>query len=131
VSGPKTLILITAVTSFGLIPAAGAAVINLGAAANARTLDVHVGDRLVLRLPANESTGYSWSIVEGGAPTLHLVSTNYVNGNPGGVPGASGSYVAHFTVRSAGRGKLSLVYVRHTHPATPPASRFAATIIAT
>jgi inhibitor of cysteine peptidase len=126
----KTLGLSIAVVALGLAPAAGAAVIKLGTSANAKTLHVHVGDRLVLTLPANSSTGYSWSIVQSGAPALHLVSASYMDGRPG-VPGAPGSYVARFTVRSAGRGKLSLTYVRHTHPATPPAARFAVSIVAT
>lgn len=109
--------------------AAGAAVVELGPKANGTTVRVHVGDRLVLRLPANASTGYSWSLTARGAPTLHLDSARYVAPAKPGLVGAPGAFVARFTAGAAGRARLTLVYIRHTRPATPPGSRFAATVV--
>ena len=39
----------------------GQAVMTLGETDNARTVEVHLGDEVVLRLYENASTGYSWS----------------------------------------------------------------------
>jgi predicted secreted protein len=112
-------------------PSGAAEVIALDAKANGKTVRAHVGDRIVLTLEANASTGYAWSAVSSGAPVLRLDSARYVPGSKPGLVGAPGRYVARFTVRAAGRARIELVYERHTQPKTPPAARFAVTIVST
>lgn len=108
---------------------AAAATVNIGPGANGTTIRVHTGDRLVVTLPANASTGYSWSVVSKRTPVVRLVSARYVAPKTA-LLGAPGRFVARFTVRTAGRTTLRLAYARHTHPATPPARRFAVTLVA-
>jgi inhibitor of cysteine peptidase len=110
---------------------AAAAVVPLNERSNGSTVRVHVGDTVVVTLVANASTGYAWKFTSTGGRVLHVVSARYVPpptkpGHP--LVGAPGKFVARLSVRNAGRAKLALAYVRHTHPATPPARRFAVTI---
>ena len=121
---------LVAAVALTLCAAANAAVIKLDAHANGKVVRVHVGDRIVLRLKANASTGFAWRLVSRGVPVLRLDSTRYVPGSKA-VLGSPGSYVARFTVRASGRAKVSLVYKRHTQPPTPPAARFALAVIST
>lgn len=113
-----------------LASAARAAVIGVGASADGKTLRAHVGDRIVVTLKANASTGYAWVPAAAGAPVLRLDAARYLPASSTGLVGAPGRYVARFTVRAAGRARIVLVYVRHTRPKTPPAGRFSLTIVA-
>jgi predicted secreted protein len=108
---------------------ASLAVVHLGAGANGKTVRVRVGGDVVLRLPANASTGYAWTFRARGAPVPRLLGSRYAPG-ASGLIGAPGSFVARFAVRGRGRAAVSLVYARDTHPATPPARRFRVTILA-
>ena len=114
--------------ALALTASASAAVIKLDAHVNGKTVRVHVGDRIVLTLKANASTGYRWRLVSRGVPVLRLDSARYVPGSKE-VLGSPGTYVARFTVRAAGRAKIRLVYVRQTQPPTPPAELFALTVV--
>lgn len=107
-----------------------AAVIRAGADANGRTIQVRTGDRLVVTLAANASTGYSWVAISSGAPVLRLESVRSVPPTTRRL-GAPGTYVARFAVRAAGRATIRLAYVRHTTPATPAAKTFVLRVVAT
>jgi len=115
-------------------PAAAAPVVTLTEHANRTTVAVHVGDRLVVRLPANASTGYEWRFTSTGGPLLRLLSARYLPApRKAGPPivGAPGTFIAQLAVQRIGRSALTLAYLRDTHPPTPPAQRFTVTIIAT
>jgi len=114
-----------------LAAAAHGAVIPLGGDANAKTIHARVGDRIVLTLKANASTGYAWSVSASGTPVVRLDSARYLPSTKPGLVGAPGRYVARFTVRAAGRCKIVLTYARHTRPATQPAQRLVVTVQAT
>lgn len=95
---------------------------------------VKVRDTLVITLPANASTGYSWRFKSQGGSLLKLLSARYVPAaSKAGPPrlGAPGKFVARLAVRSPGRASVSLVYARQTSPPSTPAGRFAVTVVIT
>ena len=111
-----------------LLLAATAPILHLGAAANGHTIHVKPRTAIVIRLQANASTGYAWQIVRSGAPVLRLQSHAYFAPKTNRL-GAAGRYVARLTAVAKGTAKLKLVYVRHTHPATPPARVYRLTVV--
>lgn len=114
--------------------AAGAAAIPLGQKANGRSAYAKVRDTLVITLPANASTGYSWRFVSQGGSLLQLPSARYMPAAPDAGaprPGAPGKHVARLAVRSPGRASVSPVYARQTNPPSTPAGRFAVTVVIT
>lgn len=132
-SRPRRAAAAAAATALVLAAAASAgSVVRLTAAASGTTVRVHVGDTIVLSLAANASTGYSWRVTSRAPRVLRLLSARYVPPRATSPPlvGAPGTYVARFAVAHAGRGTLALAYARTTHPATPPAKRFSAQIVA-
>jgi inhibitor of cysteine peptidase len=129
-----------------LLVAAGLAVAGVcwAAGASATAVDVVVTQRLagatvrlrpgaalLVRLPSNPSTGYSWAVRRRGGPVLSLLRTRYVPPPATHPPrvGVSGRYEARFRALRAGTARLLLVYRRHTTPATPPARRFALRVV--
>jgi predicted secreted protein len=109
--------------------AAVAAVVPLGERANGTTVRVRVGDVLVIRLPANASTGYAWAFTSTGRPVVRVVSSRYVPAKSRLV-GAPGTFVARIAVRAVGRRTLALAYRRTTRPPTPAARTFRVQVVA-
>ena len=79
-----------------------------------------VGQELVLKLPSNPSTGYRWSLAEGGAPVLANLGQPRYQAS-GTLPGAGG--VETWTLRAAqiGSQTLKFEYRRPWEKTVPPA----------
>jgi inhibitor of cysteine peptidase len=79
---------------------------------NNRRVTVNYGDTLIVRLPTNPSTGYSWSVAES-SPLVQFVGQSTGPGN--GVPGSPTTQALTFRVVGAGNvkaGRVILVYRR-------------------
>ena len=111
-----------------LLAAAAPVIVNVGASANGHTIHLKPRAALVVHLQSNPSTGYQWQVVKGGAPVLRLRSHTYVAPRTNRL-GAAGTYFVRFTAARTGVAKVKLVYVRHTHPATPPARTYTLTVV--
>jgi inhibitor of cysteine peptidase len=81
--------------------------------------------QLVLRLAANASTGYAWSVTQ--SANLRLVSHNYLW--PGGAPGAAGTQEYVFAPAGTGEARLALAYRRPWEAAAAPARAFTLAIL--
>ena len=81
------------------------------------SIEVGVGDRFVVALPATPSTGYTWTAA--GNPDVTFVSTRQVAG--GSQPGAAGTQELTFEGRRAGASQLVLMYARSFEKTDPPA----------
>ena len=79
---------------------------------------------LVVRLPANPSTGYSWRYVVAGDDVLRLDTINGVAPAPNGMVGVAGEEVWSFRAQGTGRAVLTYVYERSWEQNTPPAKIF-------
>jgi predicted secreted protein len=73
------------------------------------SLQVKVGDTIVVKLEANATTGYSWEFTPGS--TMEILSSEYREGtHPEGVVGAGGTQVLTVKVTSAGSSELTGTY---------------------
>ena len=79
---------------------------------------------LVVRLPANPSTGYSWRYVVAGDDVLRLETINGEAPAPNGMVGVAGEEVWSFRAQGAGRAVLTYVYERSWEQNVPPAKIF-------
>jgi len=95
--------------ALGVGVAMAARTVTVYAHANGKTINLKPGDKLVVRLAGNETTGYRWGIKSRPA-ALKLVSAKYVPSPPGRV-GEGGVKTFRFVARS-GSGDLKLVYKR-------------------
>jgi inhibitor of cysteine peptidase len=76
-----------------------------------RTAEPRVGERLVVRLPENPSTGFTWAIEETDRRLLALDGTDYAEPTEGFV-GARGLRSFTFTARQPGEVALKFKYWR-------------------
>ncbi|MFL5238989.1 MAG: protease inhibitor I42 family protein [Rhizomicrobium sp.] len=91
-------------------------------AESSHAVSLVLGQRLRVQLPAQAGTGYSWSIVSGANPMLHLngSAVTHVTDRPGG----SAMQVFRFTATAVGSGRLRIEYRRPWEHAVPAAKRF-------
>ena len=83
---------------------------------------------LVVRLPANPSTGYVWSYAVAGDDVLRLETVDGESAGANGMVGAPGEQVWSFRAQGAGRAVLTYVYARPWEKNTLPAKIFTLTV---
>ncbi len=88
---------------------------------NGSDIFVVQGDVVEVRLPANPSTGHSWSISANAPSVLRPAGDPKFDPAAGGKPGAAGTQTFGFRVVSGGGAFLQLVYGRPFDKDTPPA----------
>ncbi|HEY1434037.1 MAG TPA: protease inhibitor I42 family protein [Thermoanaerobaculia bacterium] len=82
------------------------------------------GEQLIVRLPSNPSTGFSW-VIAGNAPSvLRPVGEPKYEPPAKATPGAGGMQTFEFRVVSGGGAFLDLVYRRPSDKDAPPARRW-------
>lgn len=79
------------------------------------------GQPLVVRLPTNPSTGYSWSYTVKGDDVLRLDSVSGVSASANGMVGSPGEQVWSFRAQGTGHSVLTYVYTRAWEKTMPPA----------
>lgn len=84
--------------------------------------ELHVGDRLEVRLSAQLGSGWSWQPPASVGPTLRLVGNTQTTG---GTPSEGGTDLQVFAFEAAARGAFDLVfvYVRPFVSGDPPKKR--------
>ena len=104
--------------------------LKIGESANGKTIEVIVGQKLIIALKGNPTTGYSWRIkkIEGDAIT-QIGKVKYLpREHAPRMVGAGGIYIFTFRAQKVGVSKLLLVYKRAWEKSKPPARTFTATI---
>jgi inhibitor of cysteine peptidase len=88
------------------------------------------GGTLIVALPSNPSTGFSWSVGEQSSPRLELQGEpQYVPpGSTTPVVGAAGTQVFTFKAIAAGTATLTLEYRRPFEPGVAPQDEFTVTV---
>lgn len=106
-------------------------IVTVTAENNGQTVKAAVGNRLVLNLAANITTGYDWKITAIDAAVLKQVgeSTYKQDAAAPGTVGAGGTRTWHFDVKAAGTTTLTLEYRRSWEPDTVPAAQTFTTTI--
>lgn len=102
--------------------------VSLNDAASGRSVELAVGQRLIITLPANPSTGYTWEVADGAAPVLELVGEpEFTSDNPSLV-GSGGTLRLEFRAAQAGTTTLVLVYHRPWETDVEPLDTFRLTV---
>jgi len=95
--------------------------IQLSEADSGRRIQLHQGDRIVLRLDSNPTTGFNWEMqpnADFAVSQRHLV-------NAGAAPGSGGGDVFELTAQSAGHnGSLGFLYRRPWEDASKTEKKF-------
>jgi inhibitor of cysteine peptidase len=84
------------------------------------SISVDTGQRFVLALPANPSTGYSWKAVVANPTVVQPTGSKQVN-PPGAQPGAGGTQRLGFKALAKGTTTLDLLYDRPFAQGSPGA----------
>ena len=87
------------------------------------------GQPLVVRLPSNPSTGYSWSYKVVGDDVLRLDSVSGVTAAKDGMVGAPGETAWTFRAQGKGIAELNYVYARSWEKSAAPAKTFRLTVV--
>ncbi len=103
---------------------AGSHIVSVTGEDNGKDVDLTSGDKLVVKLGSNPSTGYSWAVAGDPSP-LKLQKTSYrKNKAASKAMGAPGVQVFQFSARSAGMATLQLIYRRSWEYNVQPAKTF-------
>lgn len=106
-------------------PTPGTRVLPLSAADNGSAVNVVPGDELLLKLPAQPGTGFSWGVVQCDRERIEAVGESVLeDAQRQGVGGAQ-AQVFRFRAKSVGTCVLELAYRRVFAPNDPPAETFA------
>jgi inhibitor of cysteine peptidase len=108
--------------AFALLTAsASAATITVTKANNGKTVTLKKGDKLLVKLAANATTGYAWKIKSVNKTVLKSLGSKYIAPKTGLV-GAGGTYKLSLRAHAKGTTTLTLVYVRSFDPTHPAGS---------
>jgi inhibitor of cysteine peptidase len=105
--------LVLAVVVLVAAASAGAATgktVRLGAKANGTRVTLVRGDRLVVRLASNPTTGYNWMLVDVTRSVLRPTASTYKG--TGRLPGSGGFQTMVFRALSRGTTQVRLAYVQ-------------------
>jgi inhibitor of cysteine peptidase len=113
-----------------LLAACGKKEMSIGRAENGGTVELKIGETLMVSLDSNITTGYSWEIAESDESILKLKGEpEYVE--PKSDPqlvGAGGTQVFRFEALKAGQATLTLVYRRPWEKDVAPADTYSLTV---
>jgi inhibitor of cysteine peptidase len=100
--------------------------VSLTESQNGQAITLSPGQSLVVTLPANPTTGYSWTVTAPGTPQLKQDGEGVYTPDAGaaGRVGAGGTTVFRFVAVEAGATTLVLAYARPFEPDQPPAKTF-------
>jgi inhibitor of cysteine peptidase len=96
-------------------------VLTLGEPDDGSTIFLTQGERLVVRLPSNPTTGYVWSIFRNAAAVLQPAGDSRFEASGNAKPGTGGYQIFEFRVVAPGASSLALVYRRPFEKDQPPA----------
>jgi predicted secreted protein len=96
--------------------------LQIDEASNGRTVELHAGQQLEIRLAENRTTGFQWTLVSDGKPACTQVSHSYESSN--GPPGAGGTAHWLWEAATGGAGTIQLAYRRKWEAEKPPIRTF-------
>lgn len=95
---------------------------------NGKHVTLHVGERLVIGLEGNPSTGYMWEMVHPDPSLLGEQGPVQFKAAASGLVGASGTQTLTFKALKAGETTLTLGYLRPWESGVPPINTFQITV---
>lgn len=104
--------------------------ISIDESANHRTIPLQVGQRMLITLPGNATTGFRWELLPGSEPVLIQEGKTEYKAE-GRTPGRGGSFRFLFTAGAPGTATVKLIYSRPFEKGVPPAQRFEVGVVVT
>lgn len=103
---------------------------ELTQADNGKTVKLAVGKPLVIRLPGNPTTGYSWRTakITGEAVAAAGDPKYQVDAHAPGMVGVGGTFTFTFNAAKQGKAVINLEYVRPWEKGVAPIKTFSATV---
>lgn len=95
---------------------------------NGQTVNVRVGDEVVIQLPAQMGTGYSWQLRARDAKVAVPEGEPELKSTPGQAPGAAEQQLFRFKIQAPGSTTVQLQYVRPWEKNQPPQKTFQVTL---
>lgn len=95
---------------------------------NGQTVNVRVGDEVVIQLPAQMGTGYSWQLRAREAKIAVPQGEPELKSTPGQAPGAAEQQLFRFKIQAPGSTTVQLQYVRPWEKNQPPRKTFQVTL---
>ena len=92
-----------------------------------RTIDLKRGDKLIVELEGNPTTGFSWTMADLESDVLKAEGEPEFSADPGMV-GGSGTFTFTFAAARSGTMLLKLLYHQAWDKETPPAKTFDVTV---
>jgi inhibitor of cysteine peptidase len=104
-------------------------IVRVGPSANGKKTVLHARDTLIVSLPGNATTGFSWRLRRVDRAVLKLTSSDYIP-NKTSPPrvGSGGKFVFRFRAVADGTTPLKLVYVQAGKLNATPAKTFRLTV---
>jgi predicted secreted protein len=114
----------------GLVPGAEQKWMEVGAESEGKTVEVRGVEQVILLLPGDKASGYSWSVksVAGGSVKAGGSAEYVPNPNPSGVPGSGGIFEVPLRVAGAGKAEVVLEYGRSWQKDQPEEKTFRVTL---
>jgi inhibitor of cysteine peptidase len=85
----------------------GISVMTLTQADNGKAVMVRSGEKIVLRLNENPTTGFQWALEQDNDEIVELVESDYIQAPSAGV-GAGGQHVWTFKAKKSGSARIAL-----------------------
>lgn len=104
--------------------------LTLGEPDNGSTIFLTQGERVIVRLPSNPTTGYGWSVARNATAVLRPAGDARFEASGNARPGAGGYQIFEFRVAAAGASSLALVYGRPFEKEQPPARTWGIFLVA-
>lgn len=95
---------------------------------NGQTVNVRVGDEVVIQLPAQMGTGYSWQLRARDAKIAVPQGEPQLKSTPAQAPGAAEQQLFRFKIQAPGSATVQLQYVRPWEKNQPPQKTFQVTL---
>ena len=99
--------------------------LTVGAAQSGASIDLRVGDTLMVALESNPSTGFDWVLIGPTAPALDPGQRTYASS--GTALGAAGTVTYRFRAAAEGTARL-LIHYRRSWESLPPERTFELTV---
>jgi inhibitor of cysteine peptidase len=95
-----------------------------------KAIEVSPGERVIVRLPSNRTTGYRWSLLTSGAESLTRLAAGEYAQDVGadGKPGAGGTESWYFQASANGEEELRFEYRRPWEESVPAAKSASYTV---
>ncbi len=92
------------------------------------TIDLHVGDTLVVRLEGNPTTGYTWESATEAMPSLKQIGEKQYVRDASDRVGSGGYFEWTFEATAVGTTHLKLEYLRPFEQGEPPVKTWVAAV---